>query len=336
MWYQRRVHGDHSSFTMPAAPPNVSSIRKAAEGSKRSAEALSLQRDNTLPIVSNRALEPEDESQYEIPPGVDTPWTFGSFIRYFGPGWLVCIAYVDPGNYQADIQSGATTGYTQNWVFLWTQLLSWYVQYMCVKLQHYTNKNLAQAMAMQYPKYVRWMFWVIVGFHRSDGSTRGHRLCHRHQPLQPERAAVRGRAPVLLHHDALPGDPPQGLLLHRAHRVRPRRHHVHRAVRRVGYVRHEHLEVPRRCFCARPQDGPRRRRRHHQHHRCGRHAPQPLPAFGCAREPPVPERDQVQEARRLARSVGSLHPHPLHDGRQYVYRHACRDLRLREECSRGR
>merc|ERR1711904_400347 len=143
------------------APPNVSSIRKAAEGSKRSAEALSLQRDNTLPIVSNRALEPEDESQYEIPPGVDTPWSFGSFIRYFGPGWLVCIAYVDPGNYQADIQSGAQTGYSQNWVILWTQLLSWYVQYMCVKLQHYTNTNLAEAMALQYPKYIRWLFWVI-------------------------------------------------------------------------------------------------------------------------------------------------------------------------------
>merc|ERR1712144_158597 len=151
----------HSSFTMPAAPPNVSSIRKAAEGSKRSAEALSLQRDNTLPIVSSHALEPEDESQYEIPPGVDTPWTFGSFIRYFGPGWLVCIAYVDPGNYQADIQSGAQTGYSQNWVILWTQLLSWYVQYMCVKLQHYTNTNLAEAMALQYPKYIRWTFWAI-------------------------------------------------------------------------------------------------------------------------------------------------------------------------------
>merc|ERR1712241_455457 len=113
------------------------------------------------PIVSNRALEPEDESQYEIPPGVDTPWSFGSFIRYFGPGWLVCIAYVDPGNYQADIQSGAQTGYSQNWVILWTQLLSWYVQYMCVKLQHYTNTNLAEAMALQYPKYIRWLFWVI-------------------------------------------------------------------------------------------------------------------------------------------------------------------------------
>merc|ERR1712048_1338731 len=63
--------------------------------------------------------------------------------------------------YQADIQSGAQTGYSQNWVILWTSLLSWYVQYMCVKLQHYTNTNLAEAMAIQYPKYIRWLFWII-------------------------------------------------------------------------------------------------------------------------------------------------------------------------------
>merc|ERR1712003_97017 len=103
-----------------------------------------------------------DESELEIPPGVGgAPWTFKSFLRYFGPGWLVCIAYCDPGNYQACIQSGAQTGYSQNWVILWTSLLSWYVQYMCVKLQHYTNTNLAEAMAIQYPKYIRWLFWII-------------------------------------------------------------------------------------------------------------------------------------------------------------------------------
>merc|ERR1712157_553463 len=32
---------------------------------------------------------------------------------------------------------------------------------MCVKLQHYSNTNLAEAMAIQYPKYIRWMFWII-------------------------------------------------------------------------------------------------------------------------------------------------------------------------------
>jgi len=146
---------------MPAAPPNVDSIRKAVEGSRRSANQSVVMSLRGLELVADDEKYVQDESELEIPPGVDTPWSFGSFIRYFGPGWLVCIAYVDPGNYQADIQSGAQTGYSQNWVILWTQLLSWYVQYMCVKLQHYTNTNLAEAMALQYPKYIRWMFWVI-------------------------------------------------------------------------------------------------------------------------------------------------------------------------------
>merc|ERR1711992_244056 len=146
---------------MPAAPPNVDSIRKAVEGSRRSANQSVVMSLRGLELVADDEKYVQDESEMEIPPGVDTPWSFGSFIRYFGPGWLVCIAYVDPGNYQADIQSGAQTGYSQNWVILWTQLLSWYVQYMCVKLQHYTNTNLAEAMALQYPKYIRWLFWVI-------------------------------------------------------------------------------------------------------------------------------------------------------------------------------
>merc|ERR1711992_373108 len=146
---------------MPAAPPNVDSIRKAVEGSRRSANQSVVMSLRGLELVADDEKYVQDESEMEIPPGVDTPWSFGSFIRYFGPGWLVCIAYVDPGNYQADIQSGAQTGYSQNWVILWTHLLSWYVQYMCVKLQHYTNTNLAEAMALQYPKYIRWLFWVI-------------------------------------------------------------------------------------------------------------------------------------------------------------------------------
>merc|ERR1711981_784681 len=103
---------------MPAAPPNVDSIRKAVEGSRRSANQSVVISLRGLELVADDEKYVQDESELEIPPGVDTPWSFGSFIRYFGPGWLVCIAYVDPGNYQADIQSGAQTGYSQNWVIL--------------------------------------------------------------------------------------------------------------------------------------------------------------------------------------------------------------------------
>ena len=36
--------------------------------------------------------------------------------RFMGPGWLMSLAYLDPGNLESDLQQGATTGATQVWV----------------------------------------------------------------------------------------------------------------------------------------------------------------------------------------------------------------------------
>merc|ERR1739847_191800 len=183
-------------------------------GSKRSAEALSLQRDNTLPIVSSHALEPEDESQYEIPPGVDTPWTFGSFIRYFGPGWLVCIAYVDPGNYQADIQSGAQTGYSQNWVILWTALVmvrAVHVRQAPTLHQHESGRSdgftVPEVCEMDVLGDCGSLYYL-------DGSAGGHWICYSYPPFQSKCAVVCRSAAVFPDDYALLGDTAQGILLH--------------------------------------------------------------------------------------------------------------------------
>ena len=56
------------------------------------------------------------------------------FLHFVGPGWFVCIAYVDPGNYQADIQAGATTRYRLLWTIWWASALSIYIQSLCVRL----------------------------------------------------------------------------------------------------------------------------------------------------------------------------------------------------------
>ena len=85
-------------------------------------------------------------------------------LMYFvGPGWMVCIAYVDPGNYQADIQAGALSRYSLLSIIWWTTLFSIYVQILCVKLAFYGGMTLSEAQA----KYtspsttVRYMNWII-------------------------------------------------------------------------------------------------------------------------------------------------------------------------------
>jgi natural resistance-associated macrophage protein 2 len=74
-------------------------------------------------------------------------------LHFCGPGWLVSIAYVDPGNYQADIQAGATTRYELLWTIWWTSILSIYVQVLCVRLGYGTQCTLAQVQARELKQY---------------------------------------------------------------------------------------------------------------------------------------------------------------------------------------
>jgi natural resistance-associated macrophage protein len=69
------------------------------------------------------------------------------FLFFCGPGWFVSIAYVDPGNYQADIQAGATTRYYLLFALWWTSILSIYVQILCVRLAYYAQLTLAETQA---------------------------------------------------------------------------------------------------------------------------------------------------------------------------------------------
>ena len=42
---------------------------------------------------------------------------------FTGPGFLMSIAYIDPGNLESDLQAGAQTGYTILWVLLWSTIM---------------------------------------------------------------------------------------------------------------------------------------------------------------------------------------------------------------------
>jgi len=88
-------------------------------------------------------------------------------MHFVGPGWLVSIAYVDPGNYQADIQAGATGQYKLLFAIWWTSILSIYVQILCVRLAYFGKMNLAEAQKLTTPSNrMRYMNWLI-----AEGST---------------------------------------------------------------------------------------------------------------------------------------------------------------------
>jgi manganese transport protein len=86
------------------------------------------------------------------------------FIFFSGPGWFVSIAYVDPGNYQADIQAGSTSQYSLLFALWWTGILSIYVQILCVRLAFYGKLTLSQAQAKNSTKASRYFHWAIAEF----------------------------------------------------------------------------------------------------------------------------------------------------------------------------
>jgi NRAMP (natural resistance-associated macrophage protein)-like metal ion transporter len=61
------------------------------------------------------------------------------------------IAFVDPGNLESDLQTGATAGYTLNWLVVWATLLGFLVQLVSLRLGVVTQMHLAQHCRMVYP-----------------------------------------------------------------------------------------------------------------------------------------------------------------------------------------
>ncbi|BCU77355.1 Nramp family divalent metal transporter [Luteolibacter sp. LG18] len=82
-------------------------------------------------------------------------------LAFAGPGFLVSVGYMDPGNWATDLAGGAKFGYTLLSVILISNLMAILLQHLCVKLGVVTGRDLAQACRDHYPKPVAWALWVL-------------------------------------------------------------------------------------------------------------------------------------------------------------------------------
>ncbi|OHW91771.1 manganese transporter [Colletotrichum incanum] len=83
---------------------------------------------------------------------------FGSFI---GPGFMISVAYIDPGNYATGVAAGATYRFRLLFVVLLANLFAIFLQSLCTKLGTVTGLNLAEACRAFLP---RWMNYVLYAF----------------------------------------------------------------------------------------------------------------------------------------------------------------------------
>lgn len=80
---------------------------------------------------------------------------------YVGPAFLVCVGYMDPGNWGTDLAAGAQFKYGLLWVVAVASFMAIFLQVMSARLGVVTGKDLAQACRDYYPKWSRWPNWLL-------------------------------------------------------------------------------------------------------------------------------------------------------------------------------
>ena len=89
----------------------------------------------------------------------DVP-TWRKCMAFVGPGVMVSVGYMDPGNWSTDIAGGSAYGYDLLFIVLLSSLLAMFLQSLSVKVGFATQRDLAQACRDSYSKYVVAVLWV--------------------------------------------------------------------------------------------------------------------------------------------------------------------------------
>ncbi|KAL2332521.1 hypothetical protein Fmac_020102 [Flemingia macrophylla] len=108
--------------------------------------------------LSNAPLIENSESNQIVVPDRRS-WK--NLFAYMGPGFLVSIAYIDPGNFETDLQSGAQYKYELLWIILVASCAALVIQSMAANLGVVTGKHLAEHCRTEYPRVSNFILWII-------------------------------------------------------------------------------------------------------------------------------------------------------------------------------
>ena len=101
---------------------------------------------------------PESYQTVRVPKGVGF-WR--KALAFAGPGYMVAVGYMDPGNWATDLAGGARFGYTLLSVVLLSNLMAILLQSLAVRLGVVTGRDLAQACRDHYSRPTSFVLWVL-------------------------------------------------------------------------------------------------------------------------------------------------------------------------------
>jgi manganese transport protein len=140
-------------------------------------------KDRPFQALASTTSSRTAEAAREVLEGRGRRGFFRRILPFLGPAFIASVAYIDPGNFATNIQSGAQYGYLLLWVILGSNVMASFIQALAAKLGIATRKNLAEHCAGQFSKPVSFGLWIAmeVGAMASDltgfiGATVGFNL----------------------------------------------------------------------------------------------------------------------------------------------------------------
>ena len=82
-------------------------------------------------------------------------------LAFLGPGYLVAVGYMDPGNWATSLAGGSKFGYSLLTIALLSNLMAILLQALCARLGIGAGRDLAQACRDAFPRAVSWPLWVL-------------------------------------------------------------------------------------------------------------------------------------------------------------------------------
>ena len=80
---------------------------------------------------------------------------------FLGPGYLVAVGYMDPGNWATSLAGGAKFGYALLFIALVSNIMAIILQHLCARMAVATGRDLAQACRDAYPRVVSYPLWFL-------------------------------------------------------------------------------------------------------------------------------------------------------------------------------
>ena len=119
---------------------------------------------SAVPASQNGWRKPAGQASLnEVHRSILVPVTASFWRKLFafsGPGFLIAVGYMDPGNWATDLQGGAQFGYTLLSVVMISNLMAILLQHLSIKLGVATGRDLAQACRDHYSTPVVWFLWI--------------------------------------------------------------------------------------------------------------------------------------------------------------------------------